>query len=265
MPKAQVNGTEIYYESHGDGPAIVFAHGRGGNHLSWWQQVPVFREQYRCITFDHRGWGASLDTPNGPGSSAFVEDLKQLLDYLGVDRTFLVAQSMGGLACLGFALAYPDRTLGLVLGDTTGGAGDPAVQEALKDVHPPAEGLNRTLSASFIQGQPELAFLYDEIRRLNPENPSDGVSAAFRQAQGPQAADLAGLSAPTLLIVGAEDLIFPPQVIQALHRLIPGAGLEIVPGAAHSTHFEQPEVFNRLVGDFFAKILAERAAPTPAD
>ena len=265
MPKAQVNGTEIYYESHGDGPAIVFAHGRGGNHLSWWQQVPVFREQFRCITFDHRGWGASLETPNGPGRSAFVEDLKQLLDYLEVDCTFLVAQSMGGLACLGFALAYPDRTLGLVLGDTTGGTGDPAVQEALKDVHPPAEGLHRTLSASFIHDRPELAFLYDEISRLNPENPNDGISASFRQAQGPQAADLAGLPAPTLLIVGEEDLLFPPHVIQALHGLIPGSSLEIVPGAAHSTHFEQPEVFNRLVGDFFAKILVGMTAPTPAD
>ncbi|MCH8282189.1 MAG: alpha/beta fold hydrolase, partial [Chloroflexi bacterium] len=97
MPQAPVNGIELYYESHGEGPAIVFAHGRGGNHMSWWQQVPAFREEYRCITFDHRGWGASPDSANPRGRSAFVEDLTGLLDHLGVDRTFLVAQSMGGL------------------------------------------------------------------------------------------------------------------------------------------------------------------------
>ena len=86
MPMAHVNGIEMYYESHGEGPAIVFAHGRGGNHMSWWRQVPVFSGEYRCIIFDHRGWGASVDLAGGPGRSAFVEDLKQLLDCLDVDR-----------------------------------------------------------------------------------------------------------------------------------------------------------------------------------
>jgi pimeloyl-ACP methyl ester carboxylesterase len=95
MPKAQINGITLYYEVHGQGPAVVFAHGAGGNHLSWWQQVPVLARQYRCISFDHRGFGQSLDAPNGPGSQAFVEDLKGLLDYLEIERASLVAQSMG--------------------------------------------------------------------------------------------------------------------------------------------------------------------------
>ena len=128
MPKARVNSIDLYYESHGEGPAVVFAHGRGGNHLSWWQQVPVFAKDFRCITFDHRGWGSSINKPNGDalntqGWDAFVEDLKQLLDHLEVEQAFLVAQSMGGLTCLGFALAYPQRVAGLVLADTTGGVG----------------------------------------------------------------------------------------------------------------------------------------------
>ena len=104
MPKAPINGIELYYESHGDGPAVVFAHGRGGNHMSWWQQVPVISRNYRCITFDHRGWGQSSAPLDSIGPTAFVEDLKQLLDYLQVPQTFLVSQSMGGLACLNFAL-----------------------------------------------------------------------------------------------------------------------------------------------------------------
>ena len=121
MPKAQVNGIELYYEVHGNGPAVVFAHGAGGNHLSWWQQVPVFASKYRCITFDHRGFGQSPDVPNGPGGGAFVDDLKQLLEQLRIDRISLVAQSMGGRTCLGFTLAYPERVQALVMADTTGG------------------------------------------------------------------------------------------------------------------------------------------------
>ncbi len=265
MPTAAVNGAQIYYESHGEGPVIVFAHGRGGNHLSWWQQAPVFAMEYRCIAFDHRGWGASTGpSAEGPGRQAFVEDLRGLLDHLGVERAYLVAQSMGGLTCLGFALAYPQRALGLVLGDTTGGIGDPSVGELLRNVHPPTDPLRRSLSAGFVRGRPELAFLYRQIGLLNPAMPIDAVSSAFRDPAGPQARDLARFKVPTLLIVGQEDLIFPVHVMQAAQKLIPGSRLEIVPGAAHSTHFEQPQVFNRLVGEFFARIKTGQAA-TAAD
>ena len=264
MPFAPINGIELYYETHGEGPAIVFAHGRGGNHMSWWQQVPVFATDYRCITFDHRGWGTSLDTPGGPGREAFVEDLKQLLDYLEVDQAFLVAQSMGGLTCLGFALAYPKRTLGLVLGDTTGGTGDASVLAALSDVHTPAQGISRTLSAGFIAKYPRLTFLYQQIQGLNPSNPDDGILNSFRNPDGPSADDLATLQAPTLLIVGKEDLIFPPQVVEAVQNLIPGSRLEVVPEAAHSAHFEQPEVFNKLIGELFEQVRSGRAAAAVA-
>ena len=77
---------------------------------------------------------------------------------------------------------------------------------------------------------------------------------------GPKAADLAGLNMPTLLIAGEEEAIFPPKVIRALQKLIPGAEMEIIPGAAHSAHYEQPETFNRLVLDFLARIAAKKAA-----
>src|SRR5438270_8622571 len=103
MPLAQVNGIELYYEIHGDGPGLVLAHGAGGNHLSWWQQVPVLSRHFRCVTFDHRGFGSSRDVPGGPGAEAFIEDLRQLLDHLGIDRVALMAQSMGGWTSLGFA------------------------------------------------------------------------------------------------------------------------------------------------------------------
>ena len=259
MPKTSVNGIELYFESHGEGPAIVFAHGAGGNHLSWFQQVPAFSRDYRCITFDHRGWGASIEPPNGPGRNAFVEDVSQLLDYLEVERTFLVAQSMGGRACLGFALAYPERTLGLVLGDTIGGVSDPALEQAQRGIAPPGEGLLRMLSASTIERHPNRAFLYSQISGLNPPSVSDVTSTA-----GPTRADLARQPVPTLLIVGEEDLIAPVEVMRALHRLIPDSRLEVVPGAAHSTYFEQPAEFNRLVGDFFAQVLAG-AVTTAAD
>ena len=254
MPFADINGNQMFYESHGEGPALVFAHGRGGSHLSWWRQVPVFQREYRCVTFDHRGWGLTPGSGGQPEPATFVADLEALLDHLGIERATLVAQSMGGVTSLGFALAHPERVNGLLLADTTGGIGDPSVVSLLADVHPPEDPLRRALSDGFIKGQPELTFLFGSIGRMNPPMPLSIVSGLFRNPAGPQASDLAGTSTPTLLVVGEEDLIFPPHVIEAAHRLIPGSRLEVVAGAAHSTHYEQAEIFNGLLSGFLAEI-----------
>ncbi len=267
MPKALINGIDLYYESHGaeSAPAIIFAHGRGGNHMSWWQQVAAFSAEYRCITFDHRGWGASIAEHGSPLRENFIDDLTALLDSLKIGKVFLVAQSMGGFCCLGFALAHPERTLGLVLGDTTGGVATEGVLAALKKTNPPPDGPARSLSASFINENPALTFLYQQIGGLNPSRGEDGVISGFRREDGPQAEAFADWQIPTLLIVGQEDAIFPPEVIAEVQKVIPGSRMEIVPGAAHSAHFEQALVFNRLVEQHFAAIRSGAAAGAAAD
>ena len=106
MPTATVNGIELYYEEHGKGFPVVFAHGAGGNHMSWWQQVPALSRHYRCITFDHRSWGLSLDSDDR-GPEAFVGDFEALLKLLEIERCFLVGQSIGGFTCLSFTLRQP--------------------------------------------------------------------------------------------------------------------------------------------------------------
>ena len=267
MPKAPINGIELYYESHGDdsAPAIVFAHGRGGNHMSWWQQVAAFSGEFRCITFDHRGWGASIAEHGTPLRDNFVDDLTALLDHLEIDKTFLVAQSMGGFSCLGFALAHPERTLGLVLGDTTGGVATEGTLAALKNTNPAPEGPTRSLSASFIQENQALTFLHQQVQGLNPPRDEDGIISGFRREDGPQSEDFAGWQIPTLLIVGKEDSIFPPEVIVEVQKVIPGSRMKIVPGAAHSAHFEQAEVFNGYLSELFASVHSGTVAGAAAD
>jgi len=267
VPKAPINGIELYYESHGDDsdPAIIFAHGRGGNHMSWWQQVAVFSAEFHCITFDHRGWGDSIAENGSPLRENFIGDLTALLDHLKIDKAFLVAQSMGGFSCLGFALAHPERTLGLVLGDTTGGVATEGTLAALKNTNPPPEGPARSLSASFIKENPSLTFLYQQIQGLNPPRGEDGVISGFRLKDGPNVGDFADWTIPTLLIVGKEDAIFPPDVISEVQKVIPGSWMEVVPGAAHSAHFEQAEIFNQLVSELFARARSSSQPAVAAD
>ena len=121
LASAKLDNFDMYFEEHGDGPPLVLAHGAGGTHISWWQQVPVLSQKYKCITIDHRTFGYSRDVKGGPGRRAFVPDLTGLLDHLGIQKTALVGQSMGGTTVLGFASAHPERVSALIMSDTTGG------------------------------------------------------------------------------------------------------------------------------------------------
>ena len=257
MPRATVNGVELYFETTGQGVAVVFAHGAGGNHLSWWQQVPEFSPTYTCITYDCRGFGASSNPPDGPGSEVYSNDLLALLDHLGVERAFLIGQSMGGLTCLRFALEHPHRSLGLVLADTTGGVGERSVVEVMERRQLPENVLGIALDPSFPTQEPAKTYLYQEIFRLNPPRAIDYTD--FMDGTGPKAGDLSRLRVPTLLIVGDHDVSMPPAAIELVHRMIPGSRMEVVAGAGHSVHFEKPVEFNRLVRDYFSRVLANAA------
>ena len=253
MPTATVNGIEMYYEVSGEGPPLVFAHGAGGNHASWWQQTGYFSRSYQVVTFDHRGFGHSLDVANGPGRSAFAEDLEGLLDHLGIEQTALVAQSMGGWTCLAFAARHPERVRALVMADTPGGVDDPSVREVVAEVAKENEGkplMNRALGASFQKLHPAETELYKQIYSFNFPIPD---TSGLQSAKGPTAAELAGLPVPVMFLVGQEDVSTPPKVIKAAHKLVPSSTYVEVPGAGHSVYFEKADVFNYLVEDFLSK------------
>ena len=195
MATAAVNGAQFYYEEHGTGFPLVLAHGAGGNHLSWWQQVPAFSREYRCITFDHRGWGLSLDGQDA-GPAAFVDDLRGLLDHLGIQETFLVGQSMGGLTCLGFTLACPERARGLVMANTFAGirrevwlAADEGLRAQARSLWDKrrADGVKRALSREFSRKHRDRAFLYKQIRLLNEDGPNRLQSEAQEEVARPGA------------------------------------------------------------------------------
>jgi len=253
MPLARINGIELYHEVNGEGPAVVLAHGAGGNHLSWWQQVPLLSQHFRCVTFDHRGFGSSRDLAGGPGADAFVEDLCQLLDYLNIERTALVAQSMGGWSSLGFASKYPDRVTALALCDTTAGIDDADVAREMKSLQATLQGrldvvLRRAYSAQFPHREPAKCFLYQQISGLNVNVPSDLLTklTAMRHSGEP----LIERRVPTMLLVGEEDVLTPAKTMELMARRIPHAQFVRVAGAGHSVYFERPDEFNRIVLEF---------------
>jgi 3-oxoadipate enol-lactonase len=256
MPFAPVNGIDLFYESQGSGPAIVFLHGRGGNHLSWWQQVPHFEKRFTCITIDHREFGLSREADKGPGRKAFADDLHQLLDHLKIDRACLVGQSMGGFTAMSFAVREPDRVAGLVLADTTGGIVSADIGSEMRKglAALPAEPLARSLALSFPQREPALTHLYAAIGRLTLSI-RESLEDLLLNEDGPSLADLADWSVykvPTLVIVGAEDVMVPPVVAHMVSAHLPGSKLEVIQGAGHSAYFEKPREFNAVLDAFLA-------------
>jgi pimeloyl-ACP methyl ester carboxylesterase len=261
LASAKLKDFDFYYEVHGEGPAVVFAHGSGGTHMSWWQQVPVLSQRYTCITIDHRTFGYSRDTPGGPGRRAFVEDLRGLLDKLGVQKTVLVGQSMGGNTVLGFASAYPDRVNALIMSDTTGGYSNPEIADLRRKFPPVTATIATAFAPDFATREPARLFLYREISALTlggglPASgaaPSSSPPAAATAASGPDLQPLLDKKIPVLFIVGEQDMLIPPPIVEAMHRQMPGSELARVAGAGHSVYFEKPADYNRLLLEFLGK------------
>src|SRR5206468_12225407 len=111
---------ELYYEVVGQGPAVVFAHGLGGNHLSWWQQLAHFAGTHTCVAFAHRGFPPSSAVPGNRAPDAYADDLGALIDELQLDDVALVGQSMGGWTCLEYALRESKKVRALVMASTSG-------------------------------------------------------------------------------------------------------------------------------------------------
>jgi 3-oxoadipate enol-lactonase len=258
MPYLRRPGCDLHYEVHGTGPALLFAHGLGGNHLSWWQQIPHFATRYTCVAFSHRGFGRSREDPDGPGPAAFVDDLSALIDRLGFTDVRLVAQSMGGWTCLGYALRAPDRVRGLVMASTFGSLADPELDALLAsrriatdrftdDIHPAA-------GARMAREEPALHFLYREIDALNENLDRAAVLGTLIALRTTPPAALARLTMPVLCLVGEDDAVIPPDSVAILASRIPNAKLVRVPDAGHSIYFERPATFNREVDEFLATV-----------
>lgn len=260
MPYLERPGARLYYEVAGAGPPLVFAHGLGGNHISWWQQVPAFRDRYTCVTFAHRGFAPSTEEPGGPGAHAFAEDLAALLDHLGFAEVRLVAQSMGGWTCLAYALANPARVKALVMCDTTGTLAHPAFA-AIWEAQPRGReqglferGIHPAGGERMAAEQPALHYLYWEINNLASGLDKEALRRQLGEMRAAPPDALAGLTMPVLCLAGEEDIVIPPETVRILAAAVPDGRFVGVPRAGHSVYFERAEEFNRIVGAFLNEI-----------
>lgn len=261
MPYLSRDGCDLYYETHGDGPALVFVHGAGGNHLSWWQQIPHFRDRYTCVTYAQRGFGLSRDAAGGPGPAAFAEDLAALIDDLGYADVRLVAQSMGGWASLTYTVRHPERVKALVMADTSGSFTSPECDRLIQEHRAThsrealfARGIHPACGERLAQEQPALHFLYAQVSDLTTVPAGLDLTAKLAELRTTTVEQVGTLRMPVLCLAGEEDVVLPPAAVELLASKIPGARYVSVPKAGHSVYWQYPETFNQLVDALLADV-----------
>ena len=196
----------LYYEVTGAGPPIIFAHGLGSNHLTWWQQVPYFAARYTCITFSHRGYAPSSAIPGGPDPQDAAGDLAALIAHLRLADVRLVAQSQGGWASIEYILAYPHQVRALVLVSTCGTIHKPSVpladpqrlpvwqqQAAAARAAMQRRGIAPPAGERMAREQPALHFLYRAIANVSTSIDREAHAPAQHGHGHPAARRAAGL------------------------------------------------------------------------
>ena len=257
MPYVELPGVHLWYtDTGGNGVPVVFMHAASGTCDSWVHQLPAFTAaSYRGITYDRRGWGRSRPDLTGEQPGYVSDDLHRLVDHLGLGRFHLAATAAGGIGGLDYALAHPERVRSLVVADSIGGVQDPEYLEVQHRLRPPEiQALPwelRELSAGYRGINPEGTHRWIEIERgSRPE----GAQGPAQQPRHPMTfARLETLRVPTLVLVGEADLLSPPALMRLLAAHIPDCQFATVPEAGHAAHWEQPEIWNRLVLEFIGQ------------
>lgn len=260
-------GCRIHYEVAGEGPAIVFAHGLGGNHLSWFQQVAHFAPRFTCVTFAHRGFYPSSPLSDGPDPKDYAGDLAALIEHLKLDDVRIVAQSMGGWTTVEYALAKPEGLKAIVLACTTGTIdplkiGEPERAQLntwLQNEAPKApalfgRGIHPAAGERMAQDQPAMHLLYRHIAEQHAGLDVMKVGARLMAMRTRPVEDLLGIACPILFISGDEDVVIPPFAADAIARVVPNARVAHIADAGHSTYFERPVRFNAIVAEFLSSL-----------
>jgi 3-oxoadipate enol-lactonase len=257
-----VNGTHLHYERAGIGHPLVLIHGFSLNTQMWEDQFAVFAQHYQTIRYDMHGSGRSALPTEEPFTA--VDDLRALLDALGVSRTFVLGLSLGGSVAIDFALAYPERTSALVLVDPAlrGWSWSEAFSQSMRELEIVArtQGVEmarqRWLAHPFFlpaRERPELAERLAQIV-ASYSGWSWLQASPERDAYLPEVRPLERISAPTLLIMGERDIEEFQAIANHISYSIPHLTKLVLPGVGHMANMEAPEAFNEAVLRFLGSL-----------
>ena len=275
MTTALVNGVRLFYEEVGEGTPLVFVHEFAGEARSWHLQVRFFARRYRTIAYNARGYPPS-DVPDDPkaySQDQAADDIRGLLDALGIRKAHICGLSMGGYATLHFGLRYPERALSLVVAGAGYGSVAGEREKVRRDVEETARRFEqdgmKAVAEFYTKGPTRVQFKdkdpagWQEFYDMFCAQSAKGHALTMRgvQMSRPSVYELEAamerMTVPTLIMTGDEDEpCLDPGIF--MKRKIPSSGLVVMPKAGHTINLEDPDAFNRAVLDFLTAVDAGR-------
>jgi 3-oxoadipate enol-lactonase len=238
-----------------DAPVLLLSNSLGTDLSMWDPQVGPLSERFRVIRYDTRGHGRS-PVPEGPYDLADLGgDALALFDRLGVERAHVAGVSLGGMTAMWLAIHAPERVERLVPCFTSARLGprEQWVDRAAKVRAGGTEAVATTVAGRWLTPARRAAHPEElsRLRAMLAATPAEGYAACCGAIERMDIrGELAGIRAPTLVIVGEEDPATPPEHGELIASLIPGARLEVLEHAAHLGNLERPEAYTSLVLDF---------------
>ncbi|MBB6172296.1 pimeloyl-ACP methyl ester carboxylesterase [Nocardiopsis mwathae] len=271
MPTIQVNGATIAYTDtgpppdHPDAPTVLFGHGLLFSGWLFHHQVAELRDRYRCVTLDWRGQGDSPAASDGYGMDTLTADATALIERLGLAPVHYVGLSMGGFVGQRIGARRGDLLRSLVLLDTSADAEDPAKvgryrllasAYLLLGIRPVlGQILPLMFGPAFLASEESRPVVEEWTRRLRRCRRTGIRKAVLGVAdRAPVHDEIAAIDVPTLVATGAQDAALPPDHARRIAARIPGARLEIITDAGHSSTIERPAAVNALIADFHASV-----------
>ena len=279
MPRLLVNDVYLYYEEFGDGFPLVLLHPWPTDHAMWMYQIPILSEDYRVIAPDSRGLGRSEKPKKGYRLRDLTEDLKGLLDQLGVDKAFIVGSSLGANVSQRFTIDHPERVQATVW---IGGARLPMDQMLFEGSHEAGREIGeRSFTEVYLEalrnggytkfwetiwkptmhfqfhesfsksdiGSYLIKYLFEErYARLNQDATGViGLLEAFRQEESLDE-DLAHVKVSSSMVVGEDD--DSRQYCEEQYRTMPNVSFHLIKNGGHFCYMDQPETFNQYLASF---------------
>jgi pimeloyl-ACP methyl ester carboxylesterase len=258
-----IDGHEIEYDVRGRGPAVLLLHAFPLGLSMWDPQVEALAATHRVVRLDARGFGASpADEVTPLAMERIADDAAGLLDQLWIEEATVHGCSMGGYAAFAFARRHPRLVAGLVLQDTRAGADTPEARlnRATLAAKVLAEGsqaaveafLPKLLGETSHRERPALvARLKERILAASPRAIANALHGLAARADSRTM--LPKIAVPTLVFVGEEDVLTPPDEAKAMAAAIPGARLEVIPRAGHLANLENPDAVNAVLRAFLSR------------
>lgn len=267
MPHVQANGRALYYEDSGSGGPVLFIHGFGGNLLGWEPVLGEMRQAFRCIAYDQRDSGRSEQAATAYTVRDMAADAAALITALSIAPCHIVGFSMGGAVAQELAINYPDivRSLSLIATYTKGdarGSDNLRMWAKIRETFDQQTYYRAIYPWLLTFREYEWpGFVEANIQRAIASPYQQDQAAYLRQMEATLAHDaeerLPGILAPTLVLVGNEDILAPLRFSRTLASRIPNARLMVLPDVGHALLWVKPQEVSRALQGFFLSLEEE--------